>query len=247
MRKHIQHPDTKKTDELYLRIFMFLLISLILGFGNKINAQVVRNPVSEVSETAKHYIYTYKLSQTQKKDIEYIIVKASKGDIKTVFNACDVCYNAHKGYSQNGTQLRCNNCGNKFNIDQLGAQGTGGTCNPGYLPHTLEGSDVVFNVADLVKGAYFFLPQDISEVDYISKDDNSSPSLFIKNGDLNIKMPADSQRNFLIATLNGQACKSFDATSKDITVNISDFSSGIYLLRVEESGRVYSKVFCVFK
>jgi len=248
MKKNILHNNPTGLFAKYLQSAIFFVIVFSFGFSYNAFTQVVRNPISEVSETAKHYSYTYMLSQTQKKEIEYIIVKASNGDIKTVFNACDVCYNAHKGYSQSGTQLRCNNCGNRFNIDQLGGQGTGGTCNPGYLPHSIDGSDIVINVPDLVKGEYFFLIQTVSDVEYIAKGENSAyPKTLIKNGELNIKMPLDSHRNFRILSLNGQICRAFDNTSKDLSVDITDLSSGVYLLSVEESGNMYTKVFCVYK
>ena len=68
-----------------------ILMSLLLLLSTNAGAQTVSHPTVEITTAAKHYTYVHMLSATEKKDIEYIIVRASDGEIKTVFNACDVC------------------------------------------------------------------------------------------------------------------------------------------------------------
>lgn len=234
-------PNTSKINLNWVVFILFLASTFCML--PKANAQSVSQPVSDISTTYKKYSYTYKLSETQKKEIEYIIVKASNGDIKTVFNACDVCYAAHKGYSQTGTELRCNNCGNRFPIDGLGMQGTGGTCNPGYLPHTIEGSNVVIQVADLIKGAYFYLTQAITSVN----DETASQMVMIrKNDNMTVKMQSIGDRNFRLISMNGQLISSFSNTSDEVQFNTSDLALGIYILSISENGLVTNKVFCIY-
>lgn len=61
--------------------------------------------------------------------MEVMAVKASDGTIRTAFNTCQVCYSSGRGYyTQQGDELKCENCGNRFHIDQV-EQVTGG-CNP---------------------------------------------------------------------------------------------------------------------
>lgn len=220
---------------------LLLLFFGVCCIGAKTSAQTVTQPLSAITSTANHYSYTYKITPTTKKELEYIIVKASNGDIKTVFNACDVCYPYHKGYSQNGTELRCNNCGNRFPIDGLGKQSTG-TCNPGYLPHTIQGSDVVINVSDLIVGAYFFLTQTISGVNDIDK----KPEFIIASNDrqkLTVTLASENERTFRIFNMNGQLCRTITNSSNIVQVNIADFSSGAYVLAVQEKKIFSAKAF----
>lgn len=231
--------------KLYGSIFaIFMLISGFI-FSSDLAAQVVKQPKSAVSQTYKRFYYTYNLSSTQYKVIEYILVQASNGDIKSVFNACDVCYNYHKGYSQNGTKLVCNNCANTFQIDGLGGSGTGGTCNPGYLPHSLDGDSVVINVADLVKGAYFFLTQTISDV-----AENTEPRFSIENyynTELNVKFMDSYPNNIKIYSIDGKLLKQFIPESKEFHINISDLYSGSYFISIKFDDSVLTKKFFILK
>lgn len=68
-------------------------------------------------------------------NLEVIAVKASDGTIRTAFNTCQVCYNSGKGYYEvEGNQLVCQNCGNRFGMDDI--EVTKGGCNP--VPITSE-------------------------------------------------------------------------------------------------------------
>jgi len=105
-------------------------------------------PLSEISGTAKFFEYG-----SGDRTIRFFAVKGSDGSIKTAFDACDVCYYAKKGYSQNGSDMVCNNCGNRYPIDSLGtANKAGGGCWPGYLPNRAEGDSIVLEKADLERG-----------------------------------------------------------------------------------------------
>ena len=74
-------------------------------------------PIADLSQTASFY----------KADI--VALKDSKGNLRTAFNACQVCYSSGRGYyRQEGEYLVCQNCGNSFTIDQVGI--ASGGCNP---------------------------------------------------------------------------------------------------------------------
>jgi len=79
---------------------------------------------SEVTETAE--IYPYKAGKTK---MEVLAVKASDGTIRTAFNTCQVCFDSGRGYyEQEGDELVCQNCGNRFQLDQI--EKIRGGCNP---------------------------------------------------------------------------------------------------------------------
>lgn len=89
------------------------------------------------------------------KEITFFAVKSADGSIKTAFDACDACYQSKKGYEQQGDKMNCKNCNQKFAVNRLGPNATGG-CNPGYLPHRLNGSTISISVNDLKGGARYF-------------------------------------------------------------------------------------------
>ncbi|MGF7143499.1 putative membrane protein [Anaerotaenia torta] len=86
--------------------------------------------VKDVTETAS--FYPAKINGTE---LEVIAVKASDGTVRTAFNTCQVCYNSGRGYyKQDGNRLVCQNCGNRFGMDDV--EITRGGCNP--VPITSE-------------------------------------------------------------------------------------------------------------
>jgi uncharacterized membrane protein len=89
------------------------------------------------------------------KEIAFFVVKAADGSIKTAFDACDACFKGKKGYEQQGDKMNCKNCNQKFAINRLGPNASGG-CNPGYLPHQLNGSTISIQTRDLKAGARYF-------------------------------------------------------------------------------------------
>ena len=62
-------------------------------------------------------------------NMEVIAVRDSIGNIRTAFNTCQVCYDSGRGYYvQSGEYLVCQNCGNRFAMDQVEIESGG--CNP---------------------------------------------------------------------------------------------------------------------
>ena len=61
--------------------------------------------------------------------MEIIAVRASDGTIRTALNTCQVCYRSGRGYyKQEGAVFVCQNCGNRFSVDQV--ELIKGGCNP---------------------------------------------------------------------------------------------------------------------
>lgn len=81
-------------------------------------------PIADLSQTASFY-----KADLDGTEVELVALKDSKGNLRTAFNACQVCYSSGRGYyRQNGDYLVCQNCGNSFTIDQVGI--ASGGCNP---------------------------------------------------------------------------------------------------------------------
>ncbi|ACH38419.1 protein of unknown function DUF2318 [Citrifermentans bemidjiense Bem] len=116
----------------------------------KIEGGVVTIPVAKVTEQAKFYKYV-----DNGKEISYFVAKAPDGSYKAAFNACDSCFREKKGYEQQGSVMNCINCNQKFAIDRLGPNATGG-CNPGYLPIEVKGDAITIPESTLKGGAKYF-------------------------------------------------------------------------------------------
>lgn len=78
----------------------------------------------DITSTARFYPYT-----VNGKLMEVFAVKASDGTIRTALNTCQVCYASGRGYyKQEGPVFICQNCGNRFSLDQI--EKIKGGCNP---------------------------------------------------------------------------------------------------------------------
>jgi uncharacterized membrane protein len=110
----------------------------------------VRIPLKDVDDGNAHY-YSF---EGEDKDIKFFIVKSRDGVIRAAFDACDVCFTAKKGYTQDGEYMICNNCGRKFHSSQVNV--VEGGCNPAPLNRETVGNELVIKVADILPGARFF-------------------------------------------------------------------------------------------
>lgn len=136
--------------------YKFLLGILLLVFlvgcstGNTVaNDDYVSIPLSEFSITVQHQQYDYYGT-----NVRFIATLGSDGLPRIAFDACDVCGDA--GYTQVGTDVRCNNCGRMFSIDGLGSKNKGAGCWPSYLPMKIEGENVLIKKSDLESGVNKF-------------------------------------------------------------------------------------------
>jgi|AGTN01.3.fsa_nt_gi Predicted membrane protein len=79
---------------------------------------------SDITETADFIAY-----QAGDTNMEVIAVRASDGTIRTALNTCQVCYDSGRGYYvQEGGEMVCQNCGNRFGVSEIGDTRFG--CNP---------------------------------------------------------------------------------------------------------------------
>ena len=90
---------------------------------------------SEISNKVKFYPY-----ESNGIKMEVLALKANDGTIRTALNTCQVCYSSGKGYYvQEGNELVCQNCGNRFSADMVGK--AKGGCNPVPISDTSKVDD----------------------------------------------------------------------------------------------------------
>jgi hypothetical protein len=110
----------------------------------------VRLPLSTFDDGQAHF-YTFVVNG---KPIEFFAVKASDGQVRAAFNACDVCFSARRGYLQDGDVMVCQNCGSRFPLDKINF--VRGGCNPSPLTRTVVGDMLVILESDLAQGQQYF-------------------------------------------------------------------------------------------
>ena len=107
-------------------------------------------PVADVGDGAVHFF----ASDVGGTEVRYFVVKATDGSLKTAFDACEVCYQAKKGYTQDGNAVRCNNCGRVFPTDSIGVERGG--CNPSPIEATTAGDTLTITADQIEAGVRFF-------------------------------------------------------------------------------------------
>ncbi len=112
---------------------------------------LVKIPLNEVTKDVKKYTYN-----AQGTKVTYFVVKGSDGEVRTAFDACDVC-SGSQGYYQSGGDITCRKCGRVFRIDGLGTKNQGYGCWPSYLSHKIKDGKVVIKTADIVAGKHRFV------------------------------------------------------------------------------------------
>ncbi len=105
------------------------LIAAPIAFSQESGAQKSADwgiVINKKDITTKAKFYPYALNG---KNMEVFAVRASDGTIRTALNTCQVCYGSGRGYyRQEGSVFVCQNCGNRFSLDQI--EKIKGGCNP---------------------------------------------------------------------------------------------------------------------
>ena len=118
---------TKKIAAILAGILVIVVGAFILIGGGKDEVPTGGDliiPKSAVSEKAR--FYPYKAGDIK---MEVLAVKAPDGTIRTAFNTCQICYDTGKGYyKQDGDELVCQNCLNRFKTSDV--EVIHGGCNP---------------------------------------------------------------------------------------------------------------------
>ena len=110
----------------------------------------IKFPSADFSD-GKAKFYRFK---GQSGPIDFFVVRSHDGEIRSAFDTCDVCYKALKGYRQEGDDMVCNNCDQRFKTDMINV--VKGGCNPAPLKRHQAGEAVVIAANDIEAGAWYF-------------------------------------------------------------------------------------------
>ena len=107
-------------------------------------------PVSELSARARFYEYKTASGKT----VRFFAMKSSDGVYRAALDACDTCFAAKKGYSQEGDDVVCNKCGMHFPSAKVNE--VKGGCNPVGLERKVDGDRLNIGARELEAGASYF-------------------------------------------------------------------------------------------
>ena len=111
----------------------------------------VRIPLTELDRgQAKFFDYM----TGDNKQVRFFAMKSSDAVYRAALDACDVCWQAKKGYVQDGDDIVCRKCGRHFHSAKIN-EVTGG-CNPIGLTRTVADGHLVINASDLEASRTFF-------------------------------------------------------------------------------------------
>jgi uncharacterized membrane protein len=146
---------SKTIVKLAILTILILTLFLVGCSKNKVTAAAISQdsikiPTNTITDQMQKF--THDANGVQ---VTYFAVRGTNGKIRTAFDACDVC-GGHKGYTQMGTDVKCNNCGRVFKIDDLGTKNVGGGCWPSFLEYEEIGDSIYIKTSDLDKGSSRF-------------------------------------------------------------------------------------------
>lgn len=118
-----------------------------LGSG----ASEVRIPLSEVNDGKAKF---YEAALPNGGSARFFVIRTADGIYRTALDACEVCFDAHKGYHQDGDDMVCRKCGRHFSVNSIG-YGTSG-CHPMGLPGKVDGNDLSIPTSELESGSQYF-------------------------------------------------------------------------------------------
>ncbi len=146
-------------------LIVVLLVGLLVGCSTEVQSDVIKSdvtasaileedyvkiPRSEVSSELKKYTY-----EVNGVSVRYFVVKDESGAVRTALDACDVC--GAKGYTQDGTDVVCNNCGLRFSIADIGISNSRGGCWPSRLENIEQDNYVYISKSELAGNAFRYV------------------------------------------------------------------------------------------
>jgi uncharacterized membrane protein len=158
--------EKKKIKTVPVIIIVAVLVSAIAGvlvyLGNNDTPSVfVSTQSEEISPQIKYPLSMFdngRAAYFQYKNdsinIRYFILKSSDGVIRAAFDACDVCWPSGKGYYQDGNDMVCANCGQRFSSVLINE--VKGGCNPEPLARKVSGDNLIIRVEDILYGKKYF-------------------------------------------------------------------------------------------
>ena len=107
-------------------------------------------PVAGISDGKAHH---FKVKSDDGTMVTFFVLKSADGVLRAAIDACDVCYRSGLGYYQEGDNMVCKNCGQKFASNKINV--IKGGCNPAPLNRTVVDDKLVINMRDINMNSWY--------------------------------------------------------------------------------------------
>ena len=107
-------------------------------------------PVADISDGKAHHFQVKSDDGTM---VTFFVLKSADGILRAAIDACDVCYRSGLGYYQEGDNMVCKNCGQKFASNKINV--IKGGCNPAPLNRTVQGDQLVIQMRDINMNSWY--------------------------------------------------------------------------------------------
>ncbi len=107
-------------------------------------------PLDQISDGKAHHFRVLSDDGTM---VTFFVLKSKDKVIRAAMDACDVCYRAGLGYTQDGDFMVCGNCGQRFASNKINV--IKGGCNPAPLERVIQGQNLVIAMADINKNSWY--------------------------------------------------------------------------------------------
>ncbi|MFC1843221.1 Fe-S-containing protein [Thermodesulfobacteriota bacterium] len=101
-------------------------------------------PVAGISDGKAHH---YQVKSQDGTMVTFFVLKSADGVLRAAIDACDVCFRSGLGYYQEGDNMVCKNCGQKFASNRINV--IKGGCNPAPLNRTVISDKLVIDMRDI--------------------------------------------------------------------------------------------------
>jgi len=107
-------------------------------------------PVADISDGKAHH---FQVKSTDGTMVTFFVLKSADDILRAAIDSCDVCYRSGLGYYQDGDNMVCKNCGQKFASNKI--NDIKGGCNPAPLNRTIVGDKLVINMRDVDMNSWY--------------------------------------------------------------------------------------------
>ncbi len=107
-------------------------------------------PIADISDGEAHH---FQVRSTDGTMVTFFVLKSADGILRAAIDSCDVCYRSGLGYYQEGDNMVCKNCGQKFASNKINV--IKGGCNPAPLNRTVVGDKLVINMRDVDMNSWY--------------------------------------------------------------------------------------------
>ena len=107
-------------------------------------------PLAGISDGKAHHFLVKSEDGTM---VTFFVLKSADGVLRAAIDSCDVCYRSGLGYYQEGDNMVCKNCGQKFASNKINV--IKGGCNPAPLDRTVIGDKLVINMRDITMNSWY--------------------------------------------------------------------------------------------